>query len=78
MCPWTYKTFLRCKALHAARIPDFLSFAETAALSTSITAYYALHKIARLITGKSVFVEYQPKVGIIIIAIIASCGYQAY
>ena len=23
-------------------------------------------------------VEYQPKVGIIIIAIIASCGYQAY
>lgn len=53
-----YRTFLRCKALHAARIPDFLSFAEAAALpTTSITAYYALHEIARLTTRESVLIH---------------------
>ena len=54
----TYKTAVRCRACHAAKIPDFMSFAEAASMpTTSITAYYALHEIARLKTGESVLIH---------------------
>ena len=54
----TYKTSVRCKAYHAAKIPDVLSFVEAAGLpTTSATAYYALHEIARLAIGESVLIH---------------------
>lgn len=53
-----YRTSVSCKALHTTKIPDFLSFAEAAALPTaSVTAYYVLCELARLKTGESVLVH---------------------
>lgn len=54
----TYRTSVRCKAYHAAKIPDSLSFVEAAGLpTTSATAYYAIHDIARLAIGESVLIH---------------------
>ena len=54
----TYKTFVRCDTQCAIKIPDWLSFAEAAALTTtSITAYYALYMAARLKSKESILIH---------------------
>ena len=54
----TYKSFVRCKALCAIALPECLSFIEGAALTaTSITAYHALHQVARLKKGESILIH---------------------
>ncbi len=56
--PGSFRTFARCKAATAQKIPDAMSFSSAAALPVAhCTAYYALVHVARLKGGKSVLIH---------------------
>lgn len=55
----TARTHVRCKALCVARIPDWMSFTDAAAVpTTALVAFHAIVNIARLVDGESILIHH--------------------
>ncbi|HEY5148926.1 MAG TPA: SDR family NAD(P)-dependent oxidoreductase, partial [Mycobacterium sp.] len=80
LAPGTWGTFVTCDAQRAARLPDGLSEADAAAVSTAyVTAWYGLVDLARLSAGEKVLIHSATGgVGQAAIAIARHVGAEIY
>lgn len=74
-----WSTFITCDARSAVTLPAALSPAEAAALSTAyVTAWYALHDLARIAAGDKVLIQVAGGIGRAAIAVAQAAGCEVF